>query len=161
MTAPDAARLVEQYLALALSIANRWARVYPHLRDDLRSDASYALWRAATEFTPRYPDEPTRGFPALARTFVRFALTRRLKLSRRCVPSADLDPNVAPDLAAPDLDANLDAPVLLARLTPARREVVEMRLAGASFGEIAAARGVSGSGVRALFAKAVREMGGG
>jgi hypothetical protein len=39
--------------------------------------------------------------------------------------------------------------------------VVEMRVAGASFEEIAEARGVTGSGDRALFAKAVREMGGG
>jgi RNA polymerase sigma factor (sigma-70 family) len=145
-TAPEVADLVNEYIALALSIARRWGRSYPWLADDYASEASFALFRAATRY------DPSRGaFGALVRVSVRRALWERCRKELVRNPTAfkrqlavqnddgehvPLTVFVADDL--PDVGVELEALDLLDQLPPDRRELVKRVVMGSESAKVAA-----------------------
>src|SRR5882672_4725673 len=101
MTAVDAEQLVENYFPLALSIANRWGERWPWLRDDFRSAAGWALWKAATFYDPS-----KGGFAAYVHAAVRRHCWGRLQQERKKAPEAFravlIDPELDPLLLLAD-----------------------------------------------------------
>ena len=157
-TAPDSTALVEAYLSLAYSIANRYGRWFPWLRDDFRSLAAEALWRAALSFDPA-GEHP---FPRLVRLKVRSACSNRIAAERtrnkaafRTLPADEqLDPvHAIPDRAA-EVGTSFDAAELaehvLRFVDPRSRALIELHAEGATLEDLAAAGGVSLSRVGQL-----------
>lgn len=75
----EASTLATDYYPMALKVAKHWAGVYPYLRDEIRSEALYALMRAAVDYDGRVP------FPGFAHNRIRFALCDMLKAYRKRV----------------------------------------------------------------------------
>ncbi len=79
-TAPapeDVTAVVNDYLPLAHSIARRFGTNAPWLRDDLRSEAGFALWRAARTYRPG-----KAKFATWARRLICFACAVRMRRER-------------------------------------------------------------------------------
>jgi DNA-directed RNA polymerase specialized sigma subunit len=129
-TAVDAVQLVEQFWGFAHKVANRWAKTYPHLRQDFQSEAAFTLWQAATSYNSE------RGtFDAWLSFRLRLALWDVRKRESRTSPvSFATQPTDRGDQTATPLDAVrsrepdpaqavelLDAPLLLAKVPEHRR----------------------------------------
>ncbi len=155
----DVNGLVEQYLPLALAVANRWARAVPLLADDFASEAGLALWRAALRF------DPAKGpFPTWARWRVIRACGARLEKERKKNPAAFRRVGPMIDLDGCEVDAvnslvdgesPADVRAMVADLLdtlPADRASALVRhvVGGETFGEIGTARGISGNAVGQL-----------
>lgn len=161
-TAPDVADLVDRYTPLALSIANRFAKWYPWLLHDIRSDATFALWRAAREWSPA-----KSAFPTWARKRIRWYLVRRLQTERNQSPASfgaqhvptnkkalspiDSAPSreIRPDQVAELRDDVAALPRLLATMPEDRRSTVVRRIVeGVTLPVLAAERGVTRSAIQ-------------
>lgn len=165
--AVEAAELVEAYLPLALSIANRWDERWPWLRDDFRSEAAFALWRAAKGYTT---DKPY-SFPTAVHVAVRRACWERLRQEARKAPEAFRAPPADPELdplnmleddtppASEAIDAADAVGKLLPLLTPDQAAAVESRfIDGRTVAEIAAERETTTEAVRDMIARGLRRM---
>ena len=167
MNAVEAEQLVEEYLPLALSIANRWGERWPWLRDDFRSEAAFALWRAAVGYTA----EKEYAFATAVHKAVRSRCWRRLQRERRIAPEAFRSPPADPHLdplnlladdtppAADAIDAAEAVEKLLPMLTTDQAAAVESRfIDGVRIAEIAAERGTTPEAVRGAIARGLRRM---
>jgi RNA polymerase sigma factor (sigma-70 family) len=160
VSAPDAAQLVDRFTSLAMSLARRWARSFPHLAAEFRSEAAFALWRLAVEF-----DNPIEFFAVRARWRINRAFDQLVRRERRQNPGAfrqrtevERDPL---DLAAdhgPAVGSEMALREVLSGLTPREREAVEMRANGDSFSAIGAAMGLNSWQVRTAFHAAAGKL---
>lgn len=169
MTATDAADLVERYWPLSRSIAREWGNRLPHLRDELFSEAGFALWKAAVAFEPAEP-QGMASFPGFARQRLNWALwtlvNRELHRDRRRVHPPELESDAynpfeaisrEPDPA--DLVEVLDIEVYLDRLNTGDREAVGRCIQGDETHETAAAAmGISTSRVGQRLDRAVKRL---
>ena len=158
--------LLEAYKPLACSIANRYGRSFPWLRDDFRSLALEALWRAALDFDP-VGEQP---FARLVRWKVRSVCGSRIDRERsrnraafRNVPAdEELDPlNLVADDTA-EIGAKLEAEDLaehvLRRVDPRSRAMLRLAAEGATHETIAEAAGVSTARVGQLLDRAREKL---
>ena len=147
MSAPNAAQLVHEFTSLSLSLARRWARTYPHLSEECRSEAGFTLWRFAVGFTGQvqfFAYQVRRRINGGARSTGRGGAATDPAAFRQ--PTDDeRDPlDLATD-HGPAVGSDMALREVLSGLTPRGREAVETRADGGSFREIGTAMGLNSS----------------
>jgi DNA-directed RNA polymerase specialized sigma24 family protein len=150
-----------------MSIANRWGRRWPWLTDDFRSAAGYALWRAATAWTPEKPFRFATAVHVAVRRACWDRVRREVKIAPEAFRTLPADPDVDPlqTLIDPgpapgaELEIREEVAKLLAEATPDARAAIELHIGeGFTAEQIGRAKGTSGRNIGGMIGRGLNRM---